>query len=504
MTREPSVRPTFWAALDTESRLGGLSVNGLLSLGNDSPETSPSRQSSSTDFVTFLSHVRVEPDGDLADSAATIPFAPWPHLIERATAWQSHTREHPASEVILKARQLGISTLAEAYALYVAMERHGNVLVISKTGDDSKDFGRKALIIYDNLPESMQRPILTRNTEQISFVGGGRILLRAPTEHAGRSTANTLVIVDEAAFQQWAAKNYKAYRPTISAGGQLLIISTANGASGWFHNFYWAARAGKMPYKAVFIGVFARPDRDQEWYAREEAAFQGVPDEFHQENPRTEAEAFVAKTGLVYPQFSAERHFRKRGDHRTPPWEECLYRVAGGDWGGGDPTAMPLLGVYKAQGGLRVHGYGLYYRTTGAPIVDELADFLNPWHKRAPLTAAKGDHDAILLSTLAALGLPWSKADKNRANLGTLAMFLDRDWITFDEDAFEPLSHEFASYRWLQRADPNDKDRYATSTPHDHHGDILDATRYALTYIYRELMTQGEPTDVAVSWRRGR
>lgn len=453
-------------------------------------------------FTSFLDHVRVEQDGDLTDAdEATIPFKPWPHLIARAEAWQKHSRANPASEVILKARQLGISTLAEAYALYVAQEKHGNVLVISKTGDDSKDFGRKALIIYDNLPEGMRRPIEVRNTEQVSFVGGGRILLRAPTEHAGRSTANTLVIVDEAAFQQWAAKNYKAYRPTISAGGQLLVISTANGASGWFHGVYWKSKAEKMPYRAVFIPWSARPDRDAAWLAGERAAFEGLPDEFDQEYPDTEAAAFIAKTGIVFPQFSESKHFRA-----TPPvpWEECVYRVAGGDWGGGDPTAMPMFGVYKSAGGYRVHGYALYYRNTGAPIVDDLVSFAEPWQKRAPLTTARGDHDAILLATLAAMGLPFAKADKARANLGTLAMFLDNGWITFDAEAFAPLAYEMASYRWLQRVDPNDKERYATATPHDHHGDIIDATRYALTYVYRELMQRDVPTDVGLSWRRGR
>lgn len=414
--------------------------------------------------------------------------------MERASAWQSHTRDTPASEVILKARQLGISTLAEAYALYVASEKHGDVLVISKTGDDSKDFGRKVLSIYDNLPSDRQRDVLTRNTEQVSFVGGGRILFRAPTEHAGRSTANQLVIVDEAAFQQWAAKNYKAYRPTISAGGQLLVISTANGASGWFHGVYWKSHERKMPYRAVFIPWSARPDRDEEWLAREKAAFEGLPDEFNQEYPDTPAAAFIAKTGLVYSQFNPQRHMRESDPVR---WEDCVYRVASADYGGGDPYAVSLWGVYKRpELGWRVHGFGLYYRTRGACTVDELHQFIQPWHDRAPLTSGPSEHDATVNASLSRLlgkeGL-FHNADKSRGTgLGTVAMFLENDWLTFNAAAFAPVEHEFASYRWLNRVDPNDKDRYATSTPVDHHGDILDTVRYALMFIYVQLMTQRE------------
>lgn len=42
----------------------------------------------------------------------------------------------------------------------------------------------------------------------------------------------------------------------------------------------------------------------------------------------------------------------------------------------------------------------------------------------------------------------------------------------------------------LTRIDPNSKDRYATGTPHDHHGDLLDALRYCLMGIYRDLMNR--------------
>jgi len=446
-------------------------------------------------FLQLLDHVQVEGDGD---EGGIVPFELWDHLYEAAKRWSSHTRDNPASEILLKARQVGISTLAQAYALFVAMERHANVLVISKTLEDSKDFGRKLLVIYDNLPSEWREVTTTRNTEQVAFAGGGRIQFKAPSQDAGRGTANALVIIDEAAFQPWAGTNYRAYRPTIAAGGQLLVISTANGVSNWFARTYWKAKKRAMPYLAVFLPWNVRPGRDAKWLANEKAAFEGDPDDFGQEYPSTEAEAFVAKTGIVFPQFNEQLHMREGDPVR---WEDCEYRVISADYGGGDPTAVAAWGVYKVTNGAergqyRVHGFGLFYRPSGAVTVDEMAGFIAPWHERAPISIGQMEHDATVNASLATLirGVQFEAADKRRGTgLGTVAMFLSNNWVTFNAVAFAQISHEFASYRWLHRLDPNDKDRYATGTPVDHHADILDCLRYALMYIYYRLMKESAP-----------
>lgn len=439
-------------------------------------------------FLQFLEVVQVEADGE---EGGLIPFELWQHLYDAAVRWSSHTKESPASEILLKARQIGISTLAEAYGLFVAMERHGNVIVLSKSLDDSVDFGRKVQVIYDALPIEWREAWTTRNTKQFAFAGGGRIQFKAPSRDAGRSTANALVIVDEAAFQLFAGLNYRAYRPTISAGGQLLVISTANGVSNWFARTWQKSKAGKMPYRVVFLKWSVRPGRDQAWYDNEKASFEGDPDDFAQEYPSTEAEAFIAKTGIVYPQFAEQLHMR---DGDPVPWEDCLYRVVSTDYGGGDPTAISLWGVYRdpTTRMLKMHGYGLGYWKTGAVTVDEMYGVIAPWHERAKLTIGQCEHDATVNASLSGLlgrkGL-MQPADKARGDgLGIVAMFLAQGLVTFNAKAFAAIVEEFSSYRWLHRVDPNDKDRYATGTPHDHHGDILDTLRYAAMYIYFDLM----------------
>lgn len=496
MIREPSAHTRSFPRRPTQHPLLGQmpSIEGLL--GPPVVRVSPSNSSSPPEppsldwpdtFPELLPHVHIE---DVHGAGDSLAFELWPHLVERATAWGAGS-----DDIVLKARQLGITWLAAAYARYVARRRGAKVLVISKGQRDSYAFLDKVRFIDDHLPADLQQSRQVDNEGEMSWLGGGAILALPATKEAGRGFTGSLVIIDEAAFHPWAAVNYKAYRPTVADGGQLLIVSTANGKGGFFYE-QWGKAASKLSgYNAVFIPWHSRPDRDAAWYAREKENYQGLPAEFQQEYPATPEEAFVQLTGLVYPQFSEARHVRPD----PVAWEACLYRYGGVDLGGGDPTAIVLLGVYRDAGGtLRVQQYDEYRKTTGAPTVDEMFQYLSPWHELARFTVIEGDAvpgaDTVNAS-LAALGLPVRRTFSQRwEGLGVQAQFLENDWLTINPACTHSIQ-EFAGYRWLQRTDPNSKDRYATATPHDHHGDAMDARRRALYAIYRDLMVERERID---------
>ena len=447
-------------------------------------------------FIEFLDFVRVERDGD---EGGIVPFELWPHLVERAKSWQAHT-----SEIILKARQLGISTLAEAYNLYVAMVLGGSCLVISKGAADGKDFARKVLVIYDHLPESMQRATLVRNTEEISFVGGGRIVVRAPTEHAGRSQANTLVTIDEASFHPFALANYKAYRPTISAGGQLLIISTANGASGFFYDQWQRATAHETPYEPVFIPWWARPDRQvgdvatramvasTAWLEFERTAFTGLPGDFAQEYPASEADAFLTRSGLVYglDELGVEIFSRTQNIAAAPcSWAECKWRVVGVDPGGRDPNAMVAVGISDDE---RMHVYGVL-SGLGAWAVDRYTDYLQRLESVAHIDAVVVDPSAKIYPTMAAMGWPATPANNDKTlRIATMSHLLRSRRLTIDP-RFPGLINEFGSYWLVQRKEgDNGGNALLTHAGPGHHADCLDALGYAVLAVLAGLPDGGE------------
>ena len=468
------------------------------------------------DFREFLRYVRIARTivrGEEAVSdGASIPFEPWPHLLERADAWQIR---HD-NEVVLKARQLGLSWLAAAYALWTVLRQESaKVLLISQTEGDAEELMRKTQFIYDNLtcPAWMRGRVLKRNTTELVIWHGGHILCVPSTPRGGRGFTATLVIVDEAAHHLHAVANWLAYSPAALDGGQIIILSTAAGTTGFFADRYAGAMRGVNGFTPVFIGALERPDRVGDdagtaWLQQAREAFEGMPDEFPQEYPLRAEDAFVQLSGLVYPQASRDVHGRVwneklklwlRADGEAgstpPPWEQCIARYGAYDLGGGDPTAIGALGVYRDGAGMmRVHLYAYYWHKYGAPGISDMHQWLTEWDRpEARMVRIEADpHDAVVEASLAALGHNMRTADWSRGKgLGVLAQYLEEGWITFPADA-EELWHEFASYRWLTTVDPQSRDRYATSTPYDHHGDLIDMIRYGLMGLYRDFMNRRE------------
>jgi len=214
--------------------------------------------------------------------------------------------------IILKARQLGISWLAAGYALWTAMfHDNANVLLLSKREDEAQKLLDKVKVIYDKLPAWLRAPEFARNNATLIFAGsktpdgrltkGSRITALPATEDAGRSETGSLVIADEWAFHPYAATNYSAFRPAIAAGSAKFIgISTANGIGTFFHEMWVNAKRGQSGFAHQFIPWNSHPDRDEAWYKRERANYPSAMQEFYQEYPATEDEAFIAAGGCVF------------------------------------------------------------------------------------------------------------------------------------------------------------------------------------------------------------
>lgn len=423
-------------------------------------------------FTEFLSYIRVRSDDPNAPGA--IPWAPWDFLTERALSWEAGN-----SEVILKARQLGMTWLFAAYADWCA--RNGKAVGVFSAGQvESRGILDRVRYIEETLPKHLQS-IATIRSDDAVYPSGGSIRVFPSTEHAGISFTFQVVAFDEAHFHPYAAQNYAAARPTLSAGGQFLMFSTADpalGPNGFFHDMYWASERGETPYKAHFIPWNARPGRDEGWLAREKTAFTGMPEEFDAYYPATAESAFVAKSGLVYPMFTTQRHIKAApfliGDARR--------LVAGVDFGGGDPTAIVILGMDEKQ---RVHQFAEFYqRGTVGP--NQIGEFLAHYPVDTVMCdPSQGTSIAALKETFKLNARP---AKNNRADgLGLVAFLLDSDRLTIEPTCVNSI-REFAGYRWANRTDQNDRTRYATSTPVNNHADAMDARRYAVAEVLAMLM----------------
>ena len=72
---------------------------------------------------------------------------------------------------------------------------------------------------------------------------------------------------DEFAFvpQNIAEAFWKSNFPTLSAGGNAILVSTPNGAAGKFFEIYKEAESGTSPFKPFKVNWHEYPGRDEKW-----------------------------------------------------------------------------------------------------------------------------------------------------------------------------------------------------------------------------------------------
>jgi hypothetical protein len=219
--------------------------------------------------------------------------------------------------IVLKARQLGFTTLAMAYALWLCLfQPRANILLISKSQDAADKNLGMARFMYAFLPEWMKArgPELDGDAaKQIVFraMDGSvnRIKSFAGTKTAGAGETASLVILDEFALMDDPSNTYRTIKPTTDAGGKLIIISTARGGSNMFARLYRDARRGINGFKAIFQPWTVSRLITQAEYEANKLNYAAEPWLFYMEYPSTDEEAF-RESGR--PRFA-----------NLPPEEDC-------------------------------------------------------------------------------------------------------------------------------------------------------------------------------------
>lgn len=140
-------------------------------------------------------------------------------------------------------------------------------MLFSKGQFEADELLRRITVMYERLPDWMRatNPLIKQNTGELRFKNGSAVVSLPATKNAGRSLTATLVIVDEFAFLQWALELYTAIKPTIDNGGQLILLSTANGQSGLFYDLWQAAVKRENSLLPSFLSWRARPGRTDVW-----------------------------------------------------------------------------------------------------------------------------------------------------------------------------------------------------------------------------------------------
>jgi hypothetical protein len=230
---------------------------------------------------------------DATPPARWLLFDLWPAQVEIIEDLESNRMV-----VILKARQLGMSWVVLAYALWVMLfQPNSTVAIFSQRDDEAVELLDQRLKgMHERLPDWL-RPLANADAKHQWAWSNGSRAIAFPTT-GGRSYTGTLVIVDEADHIPDLARLMNAVEPLVDAGGQMVILSTPDKSQpqSLFKKIYIAAKKKLNEYKSVFFGWRARPSRTQEWYEtkkRASLAKTGSLDDLHQEYPENDIQALA-------------------------------------------------------------------------------------------------------------------------------------------------------------------------------------------------------------------
>ena len=176
--------------------------------------------------------------------------------------------------LVLKSRQLGISTLVAGFSLWMMIfHRDKNVLCIATKQDTAKNMVTKVRFMYDNLPswlKGAEKP-LENNKLLLKLANGSQVKAVSAAGDAGRSEAASLLIIDEAAFIESIEEIYASAQQTLATGGGCIALSTPNGTGNWFHQTWQKAEIGDNSFVPIRLPWNVHPERDQIWRDRQDS-----------------------------------------------------------------------------------------------------------------------------------------------------------------------------------------------------------------------------------------
>lgn len=194
-----------------------------------------------------------------------IKFTTYPFQDDCVRDFESHR-----FNIVLKSRQLGLSTICAGYCLWMALfQKEKNIVVIATKLDVAKNFFSKIIKMYDNLPDWL---VMTkeesRSVKSIKFTNGSRISAIPTGDDAGRGEGISLLIVDEAAHIQGFDDLWMGLYSTVSTGGNIILLSTPKGVGNVFHKTWVGCDLEKKEndFHGINLPWTVHPEHDESWF----------------------------------------------------------------------------------------------------------------------------------------------------------------------------------------------------------------------------------------------
>ncbi len=164
--------------------------------------------------------------------------------------------------VILKPRQMGFTEITSAFIVWLILfNRDQSVLCMATKSETAKQIIRRVKVALKNLPKwLLLADITTDNKTSLELSNGSLVKSIAKSADAGRSEALSLLVLDEAAHIEGFEEIWTGIKPTVSAGGRIIMLSTPSGVGNVFHKTYEGATEGGNDFNPIRVEWHEHPE----------------------------------------------------------------------------------------------------------------------------------------------------------------------------------------------------------------------------------------------------
>lgn len=251
-------------------------------------------------------------------------------LVEAVLKDLQHHR--PVRYIVLKARQLGLSTIIEALCYWwAATHPYVQAAIAAHDADAANNLYKMFQKYYENT-DNIFRPKskyytqhdLTFDTEQGTGLKSSIKTFVAKKGGTGRSATNRFLHCSEVAFWEGGTEIVAGLMQTVPLLPETFIFleSTANGVGGYFYDEWQLAKKGESPFKPFFFA----------WHSHDEYELNVPP---RMNFTADERELITLFKDLIYPERTWKRKLmwrrEKIKEFRSDP-EKFMQEYPSNDW----------------------------------------------------------------------------------------------------------------------------------------------------------------------------
>ncbi|MHC1746941.1 MAG: hypothetical protein AB9856_00955 [Cellulosilyticaceae bacterium] len=203
--------------------------------------------------------------------------------------------------VVLKSRQMGLSVCTCAIAIHKAItESYSTCLMLSHSEESCRAIFDKLKQMYSTIPSELKPKLLLNNRSELALANGSKISCTTMGKRdKGRGSTLALCHVSEFAFvnSETATKQLLGLEQAIQANGVLIVESTANG-NNHYQDLYFKSKNNENAYKGYFYNYVDGACMFQDEYKEYSMIFRNINGHEFEEDDLTEEERQLFQDGV--------------------------------------------------------------------------------------------------------------------------------------------------------------------------------------------------------------